>query len=454
MPITIKEIVGSVGGTLNYVPKYTPDGFKLGNSQIYDNGTNVGIGTASPTRKLSIYGSVASASTEASIESDTGNSVLYLDAFKSSAGTSGGGLIKFLSTGVEHGSIKTNNSNSWFHINSDNGYNLVLQNGSTTNVNINASYGVIFGNGTQNNFISTNAGDVGIGLNFLTPSARLHTVGVDSTSSNYAFKADNSSNSPLLYVRNDGVVLINSSTAYNGVGTGTPISLQSQSNEAYLFGNNSNRTYGEIRWGSGQRHTQTYLENAVTAGFIEYFNSRVDFNFDVARFLSKGGTEYMRLTSDGISIKYAAPQSQFHVFGVNSNNINLRLEPLTNVIEDTRGGTVNTTDATANVTVHSIPVAVGVVLSLESTIVYRKTGGAGVGTTGDGTTIKLNSSVKNVGGTLTLDTVQNTYAGTINSIAGVSATYTISGTNVLVSVTGVLNDNITWNVITKVNTVA
>jgi hypothetical protein len=94
------------------------------------------------------------------------------------------------------------------------------------------------------------------------------------------------------------------------------------------------------------------------------------------------------------------------------------------------------------------------VISIESTIVYRKTSGAGVGTTGDGTTIKLNSSVKNVAGTLTLDTVQNTYTGTTNAIAGVSATYTISGTNILVSVTGVVNDNITWNVITKVNTVA
>jgi hypothetical protein len=35
-------------GTLNYVPKWTPNGTNLGNSQIFDNGTSVGINTATP----------------------------------------------------------------------------------------------------------------------------------------------------------------------------------------------------------------------------------------------------------------------------------------------------------------------------------------------------------------------------------------------------------------------
>jgi hypothetical protein len=41
-------IVGG-SGTLNYVPKWTPDGNTLGNSQIFDNGLAVGIGTTTPT---------------------------------------------------------------------------------------------------------------------------------------------------------------------------------------------------------------------------------------------------------------------------------------------------------------------------------------------------------------------------------------------------------------------
>lgn len=201
------------------------------------------------------------------------------------------------------------------------------------------------------------SGNVSIAV--VSPTAKLHIQGSDSTSLNYSFKADDSSSLPLLYVRNDG----------------------------------------------------------------------------------------------GVSIGIATPLAKFHNFGL-LNSINQRLEPVSNVTEDTTGGTVNTTDATANVTAQTIAVPTNKVISIESTIVYRKTGGAGVGTTGDGTTIKLNSSVKNISGTLTLDTVQNTYTGTVNAIIGAIATYTISGTNVLVSVTGVVNDNITWNVITKINTVA
>jgi hypothetical protein len=42
-------------GTTNYLPKFTGVS-TLGNSQIFDNGTNVGIGATSPTEKLSIGG--------------------------------------------------------------------------------------------------------------------------------------------------------------------------------------------------------------------------------------------------------------------------------------------------------------------------------------------------------------------------------------------------------------
>jgi hypothetical protein len=42
-------------GTTNYVPKLT-GASTIGNSQIFDNGTNVGIGTASPLYKLSVNG--------------------------------------------------------------------------------------------------------------------------------------------------------------------------------------------------------------------------------------------------------------------------------------------------------------------------------------------------------------------------------------------------------------
>lgn len=67
-------ITGS--GTLNYVPKFT-DTEEVGDSQIFDDGTYVGIGTDSPAYKLQVAGTV-----NMGFESIPGT---YLDITQSSA---------------------------------------------------------------------------------------------------------------------------------------------------------------------------------------------------------------------------------------------------------------------------------------------------------------------------------------------------------------------------------
>jgi hypothetical protein len=69
----------SGSGTASYIPKYTTS-TTLGNSQIYDNGTNVGIGTITPSTKLYVNGdaTVTGNMTVATVNTGLGATEVYL----------------------------------------------------------------------------------------------------------------------------------------------------------------------------------------------------------------------------------------------------------------------------------------------------------------------------------------------------------------------------------------
>lgn len=46
---------GNIAGTTNYIAKFTPNGNSVGNSNAYDNGTDIGIGTTQPLGRLDIH---------------------------------------------------------------------------------------------------------------------------------------------------------------------------------------------------------------------------------------------------------------------------------------------------------------------------------------------------------------------------------------------------------------
>ena len=64
-------------GTLNYLPKWTPTGTALDNSQLFDNGTNVGIGTTSPLQRLHIAGADGSPALMISKTGGDGTGTVY-----------------------------------------------------------------------------------------------------------------------------------------------------------------------------------------------------------------------------------------------------------------------------------------------------------------------------------------------------------------------------------------
>jgi len=76
-------------GTTNYITKWTSSS-AVGNSQIFDNGTNVGIGTSSPNNLLEVYTSVLGLSNPFRITNAFGAIGANVEMMMSSAGNSAG----------------------------------------------------------------------------------------------------------------------------------------------------------------------------------------------------------------------------------------------------------------------------------------------------------------------------------------------------------------------------
>lgn len=74
-PLLTNPVTASTS-TANYLSKFTGSGYAIGNSLIYDNGTNVGIGTTSPSQKLDVQGNISMIGT--SIYKDGATSVMLV----------------------------------------------------------------------------------------------------------------------------------------------------------------------------------------------------------------------------------------------------------------------------------------------------------------------------------------------------------------------------------------
>ncbi len=141
-------------------------------------------------------------------------------------------------------------------------------------------------------------------------------------------------------------------------------------------------------------------------------------------------------------------QARLHVFGLNSGGLNQRLEPVTGVTEDLNGSTVTTSDATLT-TLQTIAIPTDTVVTIKTNIKARKTAGAGTGTLGQGCGYERIATYQNIAGVVTIaGVVQSSYTG--EAITAFDVALNISGTNVLIQVTGAAADNVTWSSITRI----
>ena len=103
-------------------------------------------------------------------------------------------------------------------------------------------------------------------------------------------------------------------------------------------------------------------------------------------------------------------------------------------------GAVSTTNATVT-TIATIAIPAGAAVMISATIAARRTGGS-AGTAGDSVGYVLNGLAKNIGGVVSI--VAQSKAFTAEDQAAWDAAYVVSGTNIVLQVTGEVNNTIHW----------
>jgi hypothetical protein len=97
----------SASGTLNFIPKWTPNGTTLGNSLLFDDGNSVGLGTVTPGYRLDVLHGGA---TGIRSRSSASFSVVDIDA------QSGDAALRFAKAGVNQWNIRNRPADDYLEI--------------------------------------------------------------------------------------------------------------------------------------------------------------------------------------------------------------------------------------------------------------------------------------------------------------------------------------------------
>jgi hypothetical protein len=227
----------SLSGTINYVTKFTGTATG-GNSQIFDNGTNVGIGTASPTQQLQITGNFRLPATTTTAGVIYSGATRYIHNYGSSNFFAGENAGNFTMTGSNNtgtgvGALHDNTTgyyntangvgalynNNTGYFNTANGVNALYNNTSAYSNNANGA-GALFYNTTASR-------NIAIGYNALRTQSYDYsgfTWNSDNVAIGYEALYSNQPTSITNGIQNTAVgnfALRSNNTGYHNTATGT-----------------------------------------------------------------------------------------------------------------------------------------------------------------------------------------------------------------------------------------
>ena len=231
------------GGTVNYVSKWTGN-TALGDSIIYDDGTNVGIGTNTPSSKLDINGSVniASGLSNTSARPAVGTSVLpngEIHSYSTALGPTGDdGFLRLSSGGGTTPFNKTYIDIAGYSENNELNHSIVfgIRSGERMRVDVNGNLGIGTSSPTEKLHVSGNTLISG-GLTATTISATTYynlPTDVRVTGGTY-------SNGTLVFTNNTGGTF-NVTGLYTG-GADVFVTGATYSNNTFTYTNNTGGTF-------------------------------------------------------------------------------------------------------------------------------------------------------------------------------------------------------------------